>query len=193
MPNYCFYEMHVKGVPEQVDAFISLMTDYDAPEHFYRVFTADEYDRIDNGDGTVTAHVTGDCAWSVCSCMTKDDPITYCASHEDGTSLAEQSAKRGLDIEVFSEEHGMCFAEHYLYEHGVEAANEETSLDVYQFEPSDWAGWDDRTPEALAEFARFKEEYGLSEDIGPDDVDPDCGDIRIGGYGSCDEGYPWTV
>ena len=191
MPNYCSYDMHVKGAPGDVDAFIALMTDYDAPKHFYRVFDATEYDRADNGDGTVTAMICGDCAWSVASCMTTDSPMTYCSSHEDGTSLMEQSADKHLDIEVYSEEPGMCFAEHYLYRDGEEIVNEEIPFELYQFEPSRWELLDDEKlrGELEAEFAEFKDEYGLPDEVTLDDVDPDCGDIRIGGYGELE----WSV
>ena len=181
MANNCFYDMHVKGKPADVDKFKEMLTDYDLPKHFFRVFEAYEYDRSDNPDGTVTAMISGDCAWSVAACMTKDNPLTYCSTFDDGTSLAEQSAELDLDIEVYAEETGMCFAEHYLYKKGEEKANEETRLDLYQFEPSDWDAWENRTPEAMAEFAEFKDDWDLPN-ITPDDVDPDCGDVRIGGF-----------
>lgn len=130
MPNYCDYDIRIKGSPRAVQRMVwCLRQGYSyadgkkpAHKHFFRVFECHELDTEKNSDGTITKHLWGNCAWSVQSCMT-DSPTSYYAdvlkAHQNdfmGTCLAEQS--RQCDIEVFSEEMGMCFSEHYLYMKG---------------------------------------------------------------------------
>ena len=129
MPNYCNYEMKIKGSKDAIKRVVDcLKADYDYTEgrpshkHFFRVFQAEDCGMVDNGDGTFTQYIWGDCAWSVYSCMC-DGEHTYYSSlkeaHPDifmGTTLLEQS--EDCEIEVFSEEEGMEFSEHYIYKNG---------------------------------------------------------------------------
>ena len=129
MPNYCNYEMKVKGSKKAIERVMEcLKADYNYLEgkpshkHFFRVFEACENDLEKNEDGTYTMLIFGYCAWSVYSCMCGGEHTYYndCKkNHKDifmGTTLKEQS--RGCEIEVFSEEEGMEFSEHYLYKNG---------------------------------------------------------------------------
>ena len=92
MPNYCNYEMKIKGRKENVDKFVSYVkADYHYDEiinenndkeavykeltsdkHFYRIFEACIIDEeiFENGDSEVI--ISGYCAWSILSCMTDD-------------------------------------------------------------------------------------------------------------------------
>lgn len=130
MPNYCDYEMKIKGGKDAIRRVLGcLKAEYDyykgKPEskHFFRVFDAREDGEMeDNGDGTFTQRVCGDCAWSVYSCMLSGDHTYHDSlkeSHPEifmGTDLAEQS--RDCEIEVFSEEEGVEFSEHYIFKNG---------------------------------------------------------------------------
>lgn len=129
MPNYCNYEMKIKGSKDAIKRVLEcLKADYDYDEgkpghkHFFRVFDVYENAKMeDNGDGTFTQFVCGDCAWSVYCCMfsggtyyndcKKNHPDTFM-----GTDLIEQS--QDCEIEVFSEEEGMEFSEHYIFKNG---------------------------------------------------------------------------
>lgn len=126
MPNYCNYSMCVVGKKESVEEFIEVMNagynygtmEFDYDRHMFRVFEA-ENDKIEErDDGRFQTFINGYCAWSVSSCMLKDG--YYRNFKEDfpdnfrGTTLPLESKKLGLDIEVYSEESGMCFQEHYL-------------------------------------------------------------------------------
>ena len=129
MPNYCNYEMKIKGSKDAIKRVLEcLKADYDYEEgkpthkHFFRVFEVYENKEMkDNGDGTFTQLVWGDCAWSVHCCMCsggtyyndckKSNPDTFM-----GTDLVEQS--QDCEIEVFSEEEGMEFSEHYIFKNG---------------------------------------------------------------------------
>lgn len=129
MPNYCNYSMRVVGKETNVDEFIKIIqTDYhfddngkcSVDRHFWRVFEADVADE-DVTDGIKTVTIDGYCAWSVYSCMF-DGPHTYQGDHSDpksgGTTLPLESARLHLDIELFSEEMGCEFMEHYLIRNG---------------------------------------------------------------------------
>lgn len=130
MPNYCNYEMKIKGSKDAIKRVLEcLKADYNytigKPEHkhFFRVFDVyDDEEMEDNGDGTFTQFVYGDCAWSVYCCMCSGDHTYYNSlkeSHPDifmGTDLVEQS--QDCEIEVFSEEEGMEFSEHYIFKNG---------------------------------------------------------------------------
>jgi len=131
MPNYCDYEMKIKGSKSAITRVVRcLEADYNYSEgkpehkHFFRVFEANynEDEMEDNGNGTFTLLVYGYCAWSVWSCMCSGNHTYYSdlkESHPDifmGTDLYEQS--EDCEIEVFSEEGGMGFSEHYLFKNG---------------------------------------------------------------------------
>lgn len=133
MPNYCSYLMCVKGKKENIKEFIKVIKadyNYGAMEfsfdrHMFRVFAAD-YDEIEQiGENAYQVLINGYCAWSVSSCML-DSLHSYYASCKEkykenfrGTTLPIESKRLNLDIEVFSEESGMCFQEHYIIRNGI--------------------------------------------------------------------------
>ena len=136
MPNYCSYSMKVKGTPKNVEEFFNIMqANYSYQEdgtcidpntgeiverHFWRVFEAYIVDDETSGNIRSTI-INGDCAWSVHSCM-RSGRGTYQSDYPDrnGTTLQDESARLNLSIEVFSEECGCCFMEHYVYVNGRE-------------------------------------------------------------------------
>jgi hypothetical protein len=137
MANDCLYELRVKGSKRAVDRVIAcLKADYDygkgkpKHKHFFRVFDCydeDGYEKCE--DNMVAKQVWGYCAWSVFSTMVSTDGISYyrgCLESYPkifmGTTLQEQS--RDCEIEIFSEEPGMGFAEHYHYLKGECLADE---------------------------------------------------------------------
>ena len=130
MPNYCDYEMKIKGSKEAINRVVNcLKAEYNygagKPEHkhFFRIFEAYVDDEMEkNDDGTFTQFVSGYCAWSVYSCMCSGEHTYYSDCKDDfgkdfmGTTLFEQS--EDCEIEVFSEEDGMEFSEHYIFKKG---------------------------------------------------------------------------
>lgn len=133
MPNYCSYEMRVRGKEEAVEEFIEILqADYrfdenrqcDCERHFWRVFDANVLDKhFENGEGY--AEINGDCAWSVYSCMC-DGSFTYNNDFPNmgGTTLQAESERLNISIEVFSSEPGCQFMEHYVYDNGHCVAEE---------------------------------------------------------------------
>lgn len=143
MPNYCYYEMCVRGQKKNVEEFIKVIkADYNYTDmkftykrHLFRVFSADydELEQVENDDYRVI--ISGDCAWSVATCML---PHGYYRSLKAeypnefrGTTLQKESRKLNLAIEVYSEECGMCFQEHYLFDNGEEIINECVDYNEY--------------------------------------------------------------
>ena len=131
LSNPCFYSMKVKGAKEDIEEFIQLIKadyNYDTMEfsfdrHLQRVFDAEEEELVAIDDNTYSVFISGECAWSVVVCMLDDGYYVSMKSRLGdkfrGTTLEIESERLNLDIEVFSEECGMCFQEHYLIKHGM--------------------------------------------------------------------------
>ena len=121
MPNYCNYTCRITGPKKGIDRFIqAAKTKYneehsDTPEHFWRVFQfdVDMYEELSTDIYQATAW--GYCAWSVHACFTeegyqrtwKDDP-------NHGITIEQIAEEENLVIEFYSDECGMCFAEHII-------------------------------------------------------------------------------
>jgi len=138
MANYCYYEMKVQGRPESVDEFIKIIkADYDYDNnkfsferHFWRVFEA-EVSNEEIYEGVKSCIISGNCAWSVEACMF-DRGTSYQASFRKnpkifgcsekticrGTDIIAESKCLNLIIEIYSEEEGIGFQEHYLIING---------------------------------------------------------------------------
>ena len=131
MPNYCNYEMKIKGSKEAIQRVIAcLEADYNynigkpKHKHFFRVFSVyyEENEMKVNEDGTFTQFLWGNCAWSVYSCMCSGEHTYYNNCKNDfgenfmATTLQEQS--QDCEIEVFGEEEGIGFSEHYIFKNG---------------------------------------------------------------------------
>ena len=102
-----------------------------ALKHFYRVFEADVMEEGEQDD-KYYAIISGDCAWSVHSCM-MSGPGSYYSDNvndnelrkEHSTTLVLESENLKLKIEYYSAEPGMGFAEHCLIDNGKILIEEE--------------------------------------------------------------------
>ena len=167
MPNYCEFQMRVKGLPEAIHVLESVVTDYEHPRHFWRVFDFNEFERHTAEDGRAVVSYCGNCAWSVYCCMCSG-AHTYAEDHpEESTSLQEISEFLGLEIEVFSWEPGMGFSEHFLYRAGEEAVN--ACIDY-----SEYLLWEDEELDvaAIRQQAEDRDEFFLEGE----------GVLRVGGF-----------
>lgn len=157
MPNYCNYGMKIKGKKENVNKLIDyIKADYDynkeepycsEEKHFFRMFECEVYEKtIIEDDKEYSCEAYGYCAWSIYSCMFKGDS-TYYNGFKDrekffATDIVTESKLLDLEIEIFSEESGVGFMEHYLIDKGkllindcidyIETYDEET--DEYETE-----------------------------------------------------------
>lgn len=143
MPNYCNYTMKVYGKKENVQSFINIMeAEYyynendiyvscEEQRHFFRIFDTyyDEEELKQAKDNeNISIMIDGTCAWSVEVCMNdggyyKDIRTRY-KEKAKGTTLQDESKTLDLIIEVYSEEIGVGFQEHYLYDRGVKIYDE---------------------------------------------------------------------
>lgn len=100
----------------------------------YRVFEAYKVSESDKDkQGNITAYISGYCAWSIASCMF-DGPWSYFTNvkneinenkslnklqkkqalkNRKAITIVDACKKLNVDVEIFSNESGMCFAEHY--------------------------------------------------------------------------------
>lgn len=146
MPNYCMYEMRIQGNTHGVEKVIeTLKADYDyynnkfnSDKHLFRVFDADIMDD-ETVDGIRDVIINGSCAWSVFSCMMEGDGTYYSSCKAEygdsfrGTTLVELSKDYSVMIEVYGEECGCEFQEHYLIHNGEVLVEEETKyIELYK-------------------------------------------------------------
>ena len=165
MPNYCDYEMKIKGSKEAIARVLEcLNADYNYGEgkpshkHFFRVFDATKDGNArKNADGTYSQLIYGYCAWSVSSCMLDGGFSYYQSVKKDhpeifmGTTLVEQS--EDCEIEVFSEEPGMGFSEHYIFKNGECLCDDECEITSGGYDesgkPTEDIDWDTYEGETL--------------------------------------------
>lgn len=152
MPNNCFYDMIVRGSSNDIDTFHRVMTDYDFDRHFFRVFSAEIYDKNVLDNGLTEVRISGDCAWSVHTCMRNEGIGCYASdpcNSRVATGLEEESKRLNLEIEIYSEEYGMGFEEHYHFKNGETITNECRDASEYSF-------WRDDYPMDISDDEAFR-------------------------------------
>lgn len=173
MANNCGYDMKVVAErPEDLDEFLSMMT-YSHPEekYFARIFEAYPYNEHEE-DGKYVMYISGDCAWSVYSCMCSGPFTYYDDNAKNGskiTNLAIETKRLKLKVEIFSEEPGVGFAEHIIFDNGKQLLMEETDLAEY------WNN--DELP-----VEEFEAEYNLELTEEQKDLLIENGYVTVGGY-----------
>lgn len=146
MPNYCSYSMCVKGKKENVEEFIKVIEadynyhtmEFSYDRHLFRVFEAYYNEVEEMADGTWQVIIDGNCAWSVGSCMFDSHSSSYYntikSDYPDefrGTTVPIESERLNLSIEIYSEECGMGFQEHYVVVNGDVICEE--CVDYYEY------------------------------------------------------------
>lgn len=133
MPNFCNFSMMVIGEEEKLDEFIEILHNDYNKLHMFRIFEADENYREEFDDNKMISIIDGYCAWSVFVCMFPGEH-TYYDDEKDSptkTNVLIESKRLGLDIEILSEECGMCFMEHYVIKSGELIVDEETEYKLF--------------------------------------------------------------
>lgn len=121
--------------PEDLDEFLSMMN-YTHPEgrYFSRIFEAYPWDRHEE-NGKYVMCISGDCAWSVYSCMCGGAFTYYDDNSTKGnvevTNLAIETKRLNLKVEIFSQEPGIGFAEHIIFDNGCQLLSDEADLVEY--------------------------------------------------------------
>ena len=158
MPNLCSYSMRIKGNKENVYEFHKRMSDYNMPNHLWRIFETDIYNEYDNGDGTITIDVAGSCAWSIETCC-------RASGYSKGIDLFKVNSRElNLEIESWSDESGMCFQEHYHYKNGECLVDACVDWTEYYYDEDEYDSFED-----------FKKENDLPDYLTEEDLDDrDC-------------------
>lgn len=125
MANMCYFCMHVKGDPENIKEF------YESMSHKSNVYMGrGAWARISYDYDKCTATIDGECKWSVklalidnAVSMRKEPELWSFGDVENRDNLEfitlyEACKKWGLDMEVYSEENGCKFQEHFQYMDG---------------------------------------------------------------------------
>lgn len=137
MPNICYAEIQVTGRKESIEEFERILNadynyttnEFSHKPHFWRIFDCYAMDMIHIEGLIYTQNFAIECAWSVDCCM-GDGPFSYHETNNKDTdkerfdiTLSEAARKLDLDIEIWSQEPGMCFTEHIHNRRGEELDN----------------------------------------------------------------------
>lgn len=143
MANICNFSMLVVGKHEDIEKFYDAMSQngniYMGRGAEAEIEYEDDYDE----EGTDRAQIDGWCKWSVQSALIdnaismRDNPDGWYWGDGADTSklefitLLEATKKWNLIIEVFSEESGCGFQEHYVFDKGTVLCDE--CIDYYEY------------------------------------------------------------
>jgi len=117
MANNCCYSMKIVGTKGNCERFVRKLKSYEEPNHFWRIFEAGVYN-CDGDDDNYEMYICGDCAWSLETCC-------RASGYSHGIDLFEVNTRElELKLEAWSEESGIGFQEHYIYDNGECLADE---------------------------------------------------------------------
>ena len=110
MANLCNYDLYATGKKEALEKFSRMMEWKEKPAVDGSMYCADMFSEksVDNGDGTYTQHFSSATRWSVQHGMIDR------ADDDERISLPTAARMLGLEVEIWSDESGCCFAEHIV-------------------------------------------------------------------------------
>ena len=177
MANLCFFELRATGFKNEKDknAFLSVFSN-DSGKTPTGCDTKMPYMAIYETELTIdgnTVILTGDCKWSINTSFTRNGFYKDKDKNSNYTCLEDLSEKYGLYIEVYSEECGFCFQEHYIFENGQVIC--EDSVD-----------WSEHFIGDYDTYEEWQKSDDFCEDVSEDDFDSakKNGDsyVEVGGY-----------
>ena len=142
MANICSFSMCVKGKHDDIEKFYNAMSQ---SGNIWMGRGADA--EIDYDDDEGKAQIDGWCKWSVSSAMISNavsmrtEPNIWAFSQREKNdlefiTLIEATEKWNLVVEVYSEEPGCEFQEHYVFDNGNVLCDE--CVDYYEFWTDDY-------------------------------------------------------
>lgn len=143
MANMCGFSMMVKGNRNDIEAFYNAMRQ-DGKVWMGRGANAE----IEYEDGANRAFINGDCKWSIQSALVdnaismRNNPAGWYfdegvdSSKLEFITLFEACKKWNLNMEVYSEECGFEFQEHYIFADGDLICDE--CVDYYEYDISEF-------------------------------------------------------
>lgn len=137
MANICGFSMCVKGNHQDIESFYNAMSQNG---NIYMGRGAEA--EIQYEDEESRAFIDGWCKWSICSALISNaismrtEPETWHFGDVDVSqlefiTLMEACERWNLIVEVYSEECGCEFQEHYVVDHGKVVCNE--CVDYYEY------------------------------------------------------------
>lgn len=135
MANNCDYMLRFVGKDRaKVERAAKIMAyqDFERGYHLCRIFNAWKEDVIEEGNGFFSVDVSGDCAWSVASCMFDEeygnmhgrygDPQFHVFRDWEGElcyanlliTMPMLCKELGVGVEIWSKESGIGFQEHFI-------------------------------------------------------------------------------
>lgn len=158
MANSCYFNLKVAGDGAKCVEFYKMLES----EETWAIEEV-ELHSIGAENGCFFMEFSGECKWSVLSAMDKREDRT------NERTLKQESKRLGLEIEVYSTENGVGFAEHIWYRNGE--VLEDECVDYREFY---WDKTDHPTIES------YNQAYNT--DVCEKDFD-DCGWHFKGGFG----------
>lgn len=130
MANNCGFSMKVIGKEKDVKAFkrkcITGSKDVRDEEDHFSFYECWEYESEQLDDEHIAKYFCGDCPWSIRS---------SCITSRVSENLLEKNTKAfNVVVEIWSEEYGWGFQEHYIYDNGEDVTGEDTCVDAEERE-----------------------------------------------------------
>lgn len=148
MANLCSFIMRVKGRADNLRKFDNIIVNSEVSYPKEKYFRRCEFELLTDpeillnieDDEILYIDYSGTCAWSVGYAMAYNNPNFVLIENDAlATNLQRESELLALDIEVFSEEGGCGFQEHYLYKEGWQIENETVDFEeIYNEETDDY-------------------------------------------------------
>lgn len=198
MPNYCTYDMKIKGEKNAVKELHQILQYKHPTLQMYRIFDAYMCNEEITDDGQYIMYITGDVAWSIISTMLVNVPELYENNDEKlsdyqkniidintpkdktTTDLVAETKRLDLETEVFSSEPGIGFQEHFVIKNGKILVNECENYEEFEYDSNDYEG---ETEDE--KFKNFIKENDLPKDVR-------CRDT-IYFYGGIKDYGKWTI
>lgn len=163
MPNYCYYEMMIKGTKEHCYEWLKRMKDHNEPNHFFRMFNPINVEEAGD-DASYCMTLSGKCAWSLDTCC-------RAYGYSEGKDLFSINTKElNIVMEAYSDEPGVGFQEHYIYNNlGECVCSECEDCSTWYYDPNEYGS-----------FEEFRKEWNLPPSITEDMFEN--GEYKEGGF-----------
>ena len=180
MPNICFGYITAIGRKDCLEEFANILNaHYDYNDmtfshkpHMFRIFDSypGEYDQLDGLQYAVDFMI--ECAWSLSSCMFNDHKYSYYQELKNkykenffGTTITEIAKRLNLQVEMYSEEGGMGFSEHYIIDNYGNILEDEC-YDYFEEYIGDYDSFDDYVRDYDNEPRITEEEFNETKNNG---------------------------
>lgn len=159
MANQCVFEMKVTGHEESIIEFEKRLQGVsESGKRYYGIDFAEDFGFTNESNGLVSLIISGSCDWSVEARMLKTGykHEEFKKNHPEVSTLEDDTKELNLAIEVYSEEPGNCFQEHYVVAFGDVEVNE--VLDYAEINKEEYLNNPDSYLDVINEFGMDHED-----------------------------------